>query len=90
MFAEWASIESGEQERLFVLLMEYADVFALCNDELGRTNVLQHQIHTGDALSIRQQFRRVCPQKDRKLEICCLRCWRKILSNLPVVLGHHQ
>ena len=28
--------------------------FALCNDELGRTNVLQHEIHTGDALPIRQ------------------------------------
>ena len=78
MLAERASIESGEQERLFALLLEYADVFALCNDELGRTNVLQHQIHTGDSLPIRQQFCRVCPQKDRKLEICD---W--ILENRP-------
>ena len=62
MLAEQASIESGEQESLFALLLEYADVFALCNDELGRTNVLQHQIYTGDSLPIRQHFRRVCPQ----------------------------
>ena len=61
MLTERASIESGEQERLFALLLEYADVFALCNDELGRTNVLQHQIHTGDSLPIHQQFHRVCP-----------------------------
>ena len=67
MLAERASIESGEQESLFALLLEYADVFALCNDELGRTNVLQHQIHTGDSLPIRQQFRRVCPQKRQEI-----------------------
>ena len=63
MLAERASIESGEQERLFALLLEYADVFALCNDELGRTNVLQHQIHTGDSLPIHQQFHSVSSKK---------------------------
>ena len=47
--AKKASLASEEQEKLFSLLLEYADVFALCNDELGRTNVLQHEIHTGDA-----------------------------------------
>ena len=69
MLAEQASIESGEQESLFALLLEHADVFALCNDELGRTNVLQHQIHTGDSLPIRQQFRRVCPQKRQEISL---------------------
>ena len=43
--SEQASLESEEQEKLFVLLLEYTDMFALCN-ELGRTNVLQHEIHT--------------------------------------------
>ena len=46
-------------------LLEYADVFALSNDTLGRTDVLQHEIHTGNTPPIRQHFRRVCP-KDRK------------------------
>ena len=41
VIAEQASIKSGKQEKLFVLLLECAYVFALCNDELGRTNVLQ-------------------------------------------------
>ena len=48
MPTEQVSLESEEQEKLFVLLLEYTDMFALCN-ELGRTNVLQHEIHTGDA-----------------------------------------
>ena len=40
LLAEKASLESEEQEKLFVLLLEYANVFALCNDELCRANVL--------------------------------------------------
>ena len=67
LLAENASLVSEEREKFFLLLLEYADVFALCNDELGRTNVLQHEIHTGDASPIRQQFRRVCPQKRQEM-----------------------
>ena len=67
LLAEKASLASEEREKLFLLLLEYADVLALCNDELGRTNVLQHEIHTGDASPIRQQFRRVCPQKRQEM-----------------------
>ena len=66
LLSEKASLESEEQEKLFLLLLEYADVFALCNDELGRINVFQHEIHTEDASLVHQQFLRVCPQKDRK------------------------
>ena len=66
--AEQASLEPEEQERLFILLVEYADVFALSNDSLGRTNILQHEIHTGDALLIRQHFHRVCPQKRQEMK----------------------
>ena len=67
MLAEKASLVSEEREKLFLLLLEYADVFALCNDELGRTNVLQHEIHTGGTSPIRQQFRRVCPQNRQEM-----------------------
>ena len=67
LLAEKASLASEEREKLFLFLLEYADVFALCNDELGRTNVLQHEIHTGDASPICQQFRRVCPQKRQEM-----------------------
>ena len=65
--AEQATLEPEDQERLFVLLLEYADVFALGNDGLGRTSILQHEIHTGDAAPIRQQFRRVCPEKRQEM-----------------------
>ena len=67
LLVEKASLTSEEREKLFLLLLEYADVFALCSDELGRTNVLQHEIHTGDASPIRQQFRKVCPQKRQEM-----------------------
>ena len=67
--AEQASLEPEEQEKLFILLMEYADVFALSNDTLGRTDVLQHEIHTGNTPPIRQHFRRVCPKKRQEMKI---------------------
>ena len=63
--AEQASLQPEEQERLFIL---YADVFALSNDMLGRTDILQHEIYTGDAPPIRQHFRRVCPQKRQEMK----------------------
>ena len=63
LLAGKASLTSEEREKLFLLLLKYADVFALCNDELGRTNVRQHEIHTGDASSIREQFCKVYLQK---------------------------
>ena len=66
--AEQASLEPEEQERLFILLVEYADVFALSNDKLGRTDILQHEIYTGDAPPICQHFRRVCPQKRQEMK----------------------
>jgi len=31
---------------LFTLLMGYADIFAVSKDQLGRTDILQHQIVT--------------------------------------------
>jgi len=53
---------------LFILLMEYADIFTLKKDQLGKTDMLQHRIYTGDAAPIRQQFRRICPQKRQELQ----------------------
>ena len=47
LLAEKVSFESEEQEKLFLLLLKCANVFALCNDELGRIDALQHEIHTG-------------------------------------------
>ena len=61
------SLGSEEQDKLFVLLMDYVDVFAMNKDQLGKTDVLQHRIYIGDAPPIRQQFHRMCPQKKQEL-----------------------
>ena len=61
------SLGAEEQDKLFALLMDYADIFAMNKDQLGRTNVLQHRIYTGDAPPIHQQFRQICPQKKQEL-----------------------
>ena len=55
--AEQAFLEPEEQDRVFILSLKYADVFALSNDSLGRTaNILQHEIHTRDAPPIGNNF----------------------------------
>ena len=38
------------------------------NDKLGRTDILQHEIYTGDVPPICQHFRRVCPQKRQEMK----------------------
>ena len=49
--------------------MDYVDIFAMNKDQLGKTNVLQHRIYTGDAPPIHQQFCRMCPQKKQELRV---------------------
>ena len=48
------SLTSDQQDILFSLLIDYANVFAVSDDQLGRTNVLQHEIHTDNVSPIRQ------------------------------------
>lgn len=47
-----------EQEQLRKLLEDYSDVFAAEGKPLGRTNLVQHKIHTGDHCPIKQRPRR--------------------------------
>ena len=61
------SLGTEEQDKLFVLLMDNADIFAMNKDQLGRANVLQRRIYTGDAPPIRQQFCQMCSQKKQEL-----------------------
>ena len=44
-----------ERKNLEVLVSEFADVFALCDQELGCTYLTKHTIDTGDHHPIRQQ-----------------------------------
>ena len=58
-----ADLSSGEKELFYHLLLSYADVLACSAADIGRTNRLQHHIHTGDATPIRQPVRRVSPHR---------------------------
>ena len=64
---EDTSLSDHHQDLLMTLLLEYSDVLARMKDELGCTNVLQHEIVTDGTTPIRQQFRRLSP--DKKLEM---------------------
>ncbi|KAL5516969.1 hypothetical protein EMCRGX_G002428 [Ephydatia muelleri] len=57
---------SPKKELLFVLLMEYADVFSFHSD-LGRTNLTKHHIDTGDSQPIHQLPRRVSPARRQEV-----------------------
>ncbi|KAG9302682.1 hypothetical protein G9A89_005156 [Geosiphon pyriformis] len=47
-------LEPQQQRQLKQLIAEFADIFAKDNNDLGKTDIVQHQIHTGDALLKRQ------------------------------------
>ena len=59
-------LSNSEKELLFVLLMEYADVFSFHSD-LGRTNLTKHHIDTGDYQPIHQLPRRVSPARRQEV-----------------------
>lgn len=47
-----------EKEQLYHLLLEYKDVFAHNQADLGHTDKVQHEVKTGNAHPIQQQVRR--------------------------------
>ena len=49
----------SQRDRLASVLKTYSDVFALNDEELGTTSVVEHSIDTGDAEPVRQYARRV-------------------------------
>ena len=66
----WKLVEGGDgplteanKEQLFYLLGEYADIFAISKEDLGRTAKVQHRINTGNSHPIRQPLRRIPPAK---------------------------
>ncbi|KAG9291954.1 hypothetical protein G9A89_004892 [Geosiphon pyriformis] len=48
-------LEPQQQTQLKELIAEFADIFAENNNDLGRTDLVQHQIYIGDAKPRRQQ-----------------------------------
>ena len=52
-------LETEEQAKLLEKLVQYQDVFACSDTDLGRTGQVTHKIETGDAKPIRQKPRRM-------------------------------
>ncbi len=56
------SLAEEETQKLHQLLLTYHDVFAGSSDEMGRTDLLKHAVHTNET-PIRQAVRRLPPQR---------------------------
>ncbi|KAK3728413.1 hypothetical protein QZH41_020432 [Actinostola sp. cb2023] len=52
-------LSNAQREKLSALLIEYADIFACSSGDLGRTNLVEHRINTGDTIPIKQPARRL-------------------------------
>jgi len=50
-----------QQEELRTLLLKWEKVFAKHDEDFGRTDLVQHQIHTGNAAPIRERYRPLPP-----------------------------
>ncbi len=62
-----AELSSEEKETFFHLLLEYADVFAESDEDLGHTDMLEHSIYTGDSPPVRKRVRRIPPHRKEEL-----------------------
>ena len=49
--------EDPEREKVKKLLIDYQDVFSTCMGDLGKTDLVRHEIRTGDTTPIRQRPR---------------------------------
>jgi len=52
-------LSEAENEVLGTLLSTFPDVISLHSNDLGRTKVVRHKIHTGDATPVKQLPRRL-------------------------------
>ena len=60
-------LNDQERQKLAAVLTTYADVFSKDKTDLGKTDLVKHQIHTGDARPIKQHPRRL-PFAKRHIE----------------------
>ena len=64
----------GEKDLLYYLLLSHADIIASSTADLGRTDRLRHNIHTGGVAPVRQPVRRVPPHRREEV--------RKLLNEM--------
>ena len=80
-------LTENEKTKLLQLLMKYQDIFACSTDELGRTDLLRHEVHTDGSPPVRQQVRRLPP---KKYTTCYKTCSKETSSSHLQVHGHRQ
>ena len=63
VLAAGESLTQEEQQQLFLVALEFEDIFALQSNDFGRTSKIRHSINTGDHQPIRQPVRRMPPYR---------------------------
>uniref|UniRef100_A0AAV2LVD4 Neurotransmitter-gated ion-channel ligand-binding domain-containing protein n=1 Tax=Knipowitschia caucasica TaxID=637954 RepID=A0AAV2LVD4_KNICA len=56
-----SDLSEQQQEELGALLQKWEKVFAKHDEDFGRTNAVQHRIHTGDSAPTRERYRPLPP-----------------------------
>ena len=54
-----ADLEEAQREALHRLINQHLGIFSLSPEDIGRTGLVKHQIHTGEAWPIRQPTRQL-------------------------------
>ena len=86
--AEQASLEPEEQEKLFILLSEYADVLRLVLMGWAELIFFGMRFIREMHRPFVKNFVESVLRKHRKLKLCYLRCLKEISLNLLIVHGH--
>ena len=66
--ADRTDLPRGQQEELQAMLSKWKKVFAVHDEDFGQTDVVQHQIHTGDAPPIRERHRPLPPSMYKEMK----------------------
>ena len=61
-------VSGAQRQQLIELLIDFADIFSVAPDDLGRTSKLQHHIDTGNACPVKQPIRRIPPAKRKETQ----------------------
>ena len=66
--ADRIDLPGAQQEELQAMLSKWEKVFARHDEDFGQTDVVQHQIHTGDAAPIRERHRPLPPSMYKEMK----------------------
>ena len=62
------NLSPSQVQSLKSLLQKYSAVFSKHSEDRGRTSIIKHQIHTGDAIPIKQRAYRVTPEQRAEIQ----------------------